>query len=951
MINGTKGETRVQARQKQKMFITRWQFLAVLVALVIVIPTFIYLSYSQESRVFAVDGDFGEWSRVDKFGMYIPASSASIAVSEWAVVSEESRLFMYVYALESIMSASDVTSFYLFVDSDNSSSTGYLVSGIGADYLLQLDGWNGSVQSTTLSEYGSTIDKYDWNSWDSIGSVGSVVSGNELEAMAEMSFTLGTSARYMLMTQNSLEQHSISYTVPEKGGLLAVELEAGDGVDYGGFVERSTVVAIARLYLTSEGKSGTVRSVTPEVTGASLVSPIQSISLDAGDEEVVDVLVDTSSSVVGSVVTVSVSEEDVESTYASLQLVRKVVKAYVVSAPPDIMIDGAFGDWMGSTTADSDLFANQNSNIDIDAVGAVNDTVYSAFYVSVKGDMCSGSFVPIIKEKPSGSGGGGVVIPTKKTGEDILRIFVDTDMDNTTGQIVTLSSKLIGADRMIMIRGLNGEIVSKSLSAYSAGQWVPASGTVSAANDLQQLEVKVAASDLGGASSIDFMVEMTDWRLRSDLATSVPLGARSLVGGLPSGASILSWHIASPTSSSSATEMSYQRKLLFDGTNYWSFYFDGTNTVYRYSTDAGKTWILAGQAFSATGVREASLWYDSSGGNNTVYIVGDVASASTTVHVRRGVVSPSTPSIAWDVSDSTPVVSTLSLGGKNTYISKDRSGYIWLMTSNCTQTAPTRYQLSAFVSTLPDSVSSWRHSGNMLPPDVNEANVKGSIVNIGSGSDMLAVYTYRGNIASKTLTTSWSAEIVVYAIGTGNPGNTDNAPPSVVVDGAGVAHVVYGNGHEQAGVSLPFIYYVYKGGSGWSVPYRLDSQKNNEGCFYPTISVDSATGNVFAFWLATVSSVGLIIEAKKNVSGTWTSFSGSSDTTSPKQYLTSIYSAPSEGAICWQWTQNTTGTIEVEFDGLPEFSDIVLPVLGMAAVFIFGYRSRGIKRRKDSQEE
>jgi hypothetical protein len=99
----------------------------------------------------ALDGDFGDWSSVDKFGTYVQASSVPIAISEWAVASDGSRLFLYVNAEGAVMSTSEVSSFYLFVDSDNSESTGYNVSGIGADYLLQIDGWNGSVQSATVS--------------------------------------------------------------------------------------------------------------------------------------------------------------------------------------------------------------------------------------------------------------------------------------------------------------------------------------------------------------------------------------------------------------------------------------------------------------------------------------------------------------------------------------------------------------------------------------------------------------------------------------------------------------------------------------------------------------------------------------------------------------------------------------------------------------------------------
>lgn len=947
MINGTKGEGRVsKVSRRQQIFITRWQFLAVLVALVIVIPTFIFLSYAKEPKIFAVDGDFGEWSGVDKFGVYPNSLSGPIAITEWAVQTDESRLFLYVSTEGTIMSTSDVSSYYLFVDSDSSTTTGYLVSGIGADYLLQLDGWNGSVQGTALSEYGSTGDRYDWNSWDNVGSLSAMSSGNGLEAMAEMSFNLETSARFMLLAQNSLEQRSISYTPPETGGLLIVEVEAGTGVLLGGLVDQDPGITMMRLKLTCDGSDGTISSITPLVSGATLVSAIEDIPLQPGEEQTVDVVVDTSLANVGSLAYISVNEAQIESTFADVQVIGDdFVKAYVVSAPSSIVIDGAFADWTGRTTTDTELITLENDNIDIDAVGAVNGTSSSAFYVSVKGEMCSGSYVPVIKQKPSG-GGGGIVIPTRKTGEDLLRIYIDSDMNNTTGQIVTLSSKVIGADRMLEITGLNGEIVSKSIKTYSFGSWTYTSGTINAANDKQRLEVDVSSSSLGGASSIDFIVETTDWRARTDLATAVPSGARSIGGG----ASILSWPIESPTTSSSATAMSYQRKMFYDGVNFWSFYFDGANTVYRYSTNNGQTWISGGRGFSTNGVDEASVWYDSA--TNTVYVIGDRSAASTTVRVRQGTVSPAAHTITWSSNDYAPTVSTVALGGKNTYISKDRSGYMWLVSSNCTQTTPTRYELSVFKGNLVNSTQTWHHSGNMLIGSIQtQPNIKGSIVNVGAASDMLAVYAYQGNVASRTFTTSWSIETVIYAIGGGNPGNTDLAPPSVVVDNRGTAHVVYGNGHEQVGTSLPFIYYVYGKGSGWSVPYRLDSQKNNEGAYFPTISVDSATGNVFAIWIDGSGGVGTAIEAKKNVTGTWTSLSVSSDTTSPKQYLTSIYSAPSEDSICWQWTQNTTGTIEIEFDKMPEFSQLTIPVLGMAALFMFVYRKRSSRPKKKPSKD
>jgi len=157
-----------------------------------------------------------------------------------------------------------------------------------------------------------------------------------------------------------------------------------------------------------------------------------------------------------------------------------------------------------------------------------------------------------------------------------------------------------------------------------------------------------------------------------------------------------------------------------------------------------------------------------------------------------------------------------------------------------------------------------------------------------------------------------------------------------LVDSAGVVHVVYGNGHQQpVGTCKPYIYYVYNTGSAWSVPYRLDGAANSDGNFYPTISLDTATGSVYAFWVFwDAPSASYTIVGKRNVSGTWTSITLPPQTASVKQYLTSIYSAPAEYYICFQWTQNTTAPIELQFERLPEFGNVVLPAFMIMIVCV-----------------
>jgi hypothetical protein len=232
----------------------------------------------------------------------------------------------------------------------------------------------------------------------------------------------------------------------------------------------------------------------------------------------------------------------------------------------------------------------------------------------------------------------------------------------------------------------------------------------------------------------------------------------------------------------------------------------------------------------------------------------------------------------------------------------------------------------------------------MLSTDSTQSNIKGSILPAGSGSNMWAVYGYDGNVGARKYTGTWSSQTTIYTLGTGeDSSNTDNAPPCAVVDAHGVIHVVYGNGYIQT-VSKPRIYYAYNNGA-WSASYRLDAAGSTIGNLYPTISLDSSTGNVYAFWIQTdTNGVGRTVMGKKNVTGTWSTLTLNPQTADSKQYLESIYSVSGETHICWQWTQNTSAPIQVIFDKIPEFSQVLIPVFFVLMVVAIGMRRSNGKR-------
>jgi len=536
ITNGT-GLPRVRGSvtERRSSLVTRWQFLAILVAVAIVIPIFVFVAYSRPTGL-AIDGEFGDWSDAEKFGMQVSSTVSGIAVQEWSVQNDGTSLYMYVGVEGAVMGSSSVDSFYLFVDSDDSSNTGYIVSGMGADYMLELDGWDGAVRSTSVMEYTSTGDQYDWNSWVNDGSMTVSIVSSKLEAMGDLPEILDDNARYLLLSQTNTpdQAYSVSYPVPADGGLLIVRLEPGLAVSPSlGTVPAETSISLSRLVLTCDGAWGVISRIAPTVVNASLVSTFGSVSISLGEEEILDVLVDTSSTPTSKLVSVALDESGLSATFSDVVILGDSVSAYVVSAPASIEIDGAFGDWLGRLTSDNDSSLVSNPNINMTSTGFANSASYSAFYVSVEGEMFQGVYAPSAKSKPSGGGGGGGgIISNRKSGEDVLRIFIDSDVSSATGLAMTRSTKTIGAEYLIDVRGVNGKIVSQSIEMYDGSDWIMTDETVYAAKDQQRLELSVLGSSIGGNTSIASIIETTDWRDRTDWAWAASVPDPWVVTGL-----------------------------------------------------------------------------------------------------------------------------------------------------------------------------------------------------------------------------------------------------------------------------------------------------------------------------------------------------------------------------------------------------------------------------------
>ncbi len=940
MVNGTPAGTRPgrQARRGSSILV-KWKFLAVLVALVIIVPTFVYLSYYRESDPYQVDGDFGEWQDLSTYSVSTLEEDPITTIDEWSVAVHRTEVFLYVSAGGAMFPSTTVESIFLFIDSDGDPGTGYVAGGLGADYMMELDGWNGTVQSSSVEAYSSEDDDMlDWNSWDSIGSAPSRLEGDQLEAVGDIGVEPAEDARFLLVSQDQLDGRAASSCVPADGGVLIVTQGISSQAPLSGILPSGPDTPLLTLTFACDGAGGSVTGVEVHVEGGLTdLSEIEDITLEAGETRTVQVAGDTSSVASGGFVSAYIEESGIDSSFASVIVLGHPARAYVGSAPSSVEIDGAFGDWDGRSAADSDSAPVSNPDIDVNEVGVFNTSVSSSFYLSVEGGICSGSYIPVLRCKPV-AGDGGVFIPTRKTAEDLTYIFVDSDMSTVTGMLVSVDSKVIGADQRIEVRGLSCRVTSATIATFTGSAWTVTDDDVTVEIDASRMEVGVLSSAIGGSSDIDFIIQTTDWTKSSDFVALDDATMLALTGGISLSAGTRGWAVDSSSTSSFATATSNQRKIFHDGTNFWSLYYSGTNTVYEYSSDGGATWTSRGSVFSTSGIIRATLWYDSP--NNVVYVVGDSATKSHNVTVRKGTVSPATATITWG-NEKTLWVSTYDCSYKNSSICADASGYVWVAaTSNVHQTQ-VRYQIRVSqTSTVGDIEGTWIDRGNLLNQQASASDSKVSVVpaKAGSGFVVWFVYSYEGDVSGRSHDgLGWQSEETIYPASS-SVLNTDRAPPSAVVDANGVVHVVYGTGHTDGGNWEGHIEYAYNQGSGWSAATTLDPA-TTEGNRYPTISLDTSTGNVFAMWMKQ-DTYQILVE--KNVSGVWSSVSVDQNSYA-KNYLTSIYSVSGESYICMQWTQNTSSPYEVIFEKIPEFSEVVVPVLFVLTIFIAVYR-RGSRR-------
>src|SRR5437899_1027107 len=495
-------------------------------------------------------------------------------------------------------------------------------------------------------------------------------------------------------------------------------------------------------------------------------------------------------------------------------------------------------------------------------------------------------------------------------GEDVARFYLDQDGSPAAGY----SLGGIGADYLVEIRGTEGEVLSSTSMRFNGTDpgnwsWAPL-GTAPSAHDQSRLEVDLPGVALTNLSRA--FIQTRGWQDGGDdggLLRPAFVSAYGLMyglGGDPTGIVDLT--------TSGITPLPMQKSVFFDGTNFWAFYYSGTTIRYEPSSN-GLDWItFANNAFTTSGMQRVSVWFYDAGASKYVYIVGDTGGGRT-VSVRKGTISGTT--ISWGTE------ATVTVSGSNTFkrpfIARDSNGYLWILSTN--KEAASDFRVAAVRSTNPDDVSAWGTYFNLMTTGVSTDWTQGKIAPLGGG-DVYAIWYANGPIYGRLYTGgSWS--------GTTDTIDTTSSTvylkgPSAVVDSSFKIHMGYTD------TSGAVVYRQRT--SSWSPLTTVDAGPGDQ---YPAISLDTGTGDVYAFWIASTYQ----IMAKKYRRGSWSTVTLETNTKT-KYGLESIYNVSSAANMAWLWIQGPSGG-DVKFSLLSSpFLSRTIDTDGSGFIFNYNYQRK-----------
>ncbi len=598
--SGSRRMSRQPADVRRKMFMV-----AALVLIIMVIPY--ALVYAFPPAEVEVDGYFMDWLKATVYEDTPDSEVPDVSISAYATKYDARGSYFYVATDGTVMNGAEggADGFYIFIDRDGDAGTGYLVRGLGADHMVAVIGWNGTVALQATYVFSASASQDDYAGFQRSSDPLVAFRGGEVEVGT--SLVTGPSSRFSVCARHTNTTDDWSeVNFARSGPAVAVLQEfVAPEVTEGYTDERmfNLVITVKDASVDLEGlvleTSGTVVPVEVKVTRGS-----ELLGSGAGDEimfqepvrlregEPVTLSVAASFPAGSDTGSFGLSIDGAEGlvlgsnatvTVTSVQTGSRMT--YVGSAPTSITVDGAFADWGTVPTSEDPLgdvvlegvglFAN--ADVDISSVVAWSAGPNAYFYMSVDGRMMGGSSLPgaLVRwaEPPEPAGSMPNITGEEHLfGADFAYAFIDLDGNASTGFAVG------GAESAVAVSGKDGVVMSAEAFAFVDGAWVP-TREVQAAADGYRLEVGAAIEALGMSVEEDYHITFMaqDWRGSEDYAAA-PLPVGILAGIRSIGGVVINEVYSSvPGASNDWLELYNTASYAIDITG-WTLYVNGVLT-------------------------------------------------------------------------------------------------------------------------------------------------------------------------------------------------------------------------------------------------------------------------------------------------------------------------------------------------------------------------------------
>src|SRR5438309_2510192 len=404
------------------------------VVVVLLVPLFFVPPYNGAQSPIQIDGQFNDWTGVATESMASGGVlNPNVDIVRFGVVPNLGPIAFFVEVAGSALtgggpSPGTLDTVRIFIDIDGSASTGYRIDGLGADRMIEVSGYAGRVQSSTLWEFDANRNQRDWNGWIKGTATPAAASGSRIEAEAQWLADVPTSVPVVATV------HTVSWDK---------QVDRGDFPVSPGFGTLSIVsdpqvpdviagndVPLLRLTLTAHGQAIALNTLQVEMAGTAPANVATSLRLTDGTNLLAQAAPASPNVrfsfapiqiVVGAPTTLFVVG-DFASTTGDTFGVRLPAThpfgvdggvvalhenpgpralGYLGTIPATPRVDGAFDEWKAlSADPTNDVATRGNPNIDLTHYGGLRNGTATFLYADVSGRILAGTPTP---ENPRGA--------------------------------------------------------------------------------------------------------------------------------------------------------------------------------------------------------------------------------------------------------------------------------------------------------------------------------------------------------------------------------------------------------------------------------------------------------------------------------------------------------------------------------------------------------------------